>query len=248
MKKISSVVLIIIFFTALTSCKKKKTNDTPAIETGTVTDIDNNTYKTVKIGSQWWMAENLKTKTYRNGMPITKSAITDADTVWMKTQKGMCCSYFNDDSNIPQYGLLYNWYAIADTSGIAPAGWHVPSDEEWKQLEEYLGMSAGDADAVNWRGADIAGKMKVKSPLGWTQYGTIWSGNESGFAAIGSCCRLFSGQWGDPGLQSTGFWWSSAEHPADKEAWYRYLDYKKTNVFRYHGSKNYGMSIRCVKD
>jgi len=245
MKRIFLIIAIASLFSS--SCKKKE--ETPAApETSTVTDIDNNTYKTVKIGNQWWMAENLKTKTYRNGRPITQVTINDPDSTWATITTGAYCSYFYDNTNEKTYGLLYNWYAVNDTGNIAPAGWHVPSDDEWKTLEKYLGMSDANANAVNWRGTDEGDKLKIAAPLGWTTYGTVWATNESGFTALGSCCRLFNGTWGDPGTFATGFWWATTTHPSNNQAWYRYLDYKNSNVFRYYGSKNYGMSIRCVKD
>ena len=173
---------------------------------------------------------------------------TDPDSSWANTKKGSYCKYFNDDNNAAIYGLLYNWYAVADTGNIAPIGWHIPTDDEWKELEKHLGMSQTDADKVNWRGSDEGDKMKIHAPYGWTRYGSIWATNESGFTALAGSCRLFNGIWGDPGTFATGFWWSASQHTSNNQAWYRYLDYKKSNVFRYYGSKNYGMSVRCVKD
>ncbi len=244
-------ILYFLFVMALSlfagGCHGKK-EPTVAIEYGTVTDVDNNVYRTVKIGNQWWMAENLKVKHYRNGLAIAPVLGTDPDSSWANKKTGAYCKYFNDDNNAKQYGLLYNWYAAIDTGKIAPAGWHIPSDDEWKQLETHLGMSQADASGVNWRGGHEADKMKVASPQGWTQFQDIWSNNESGFSALAGSCRLFNGIWGDPGAGAMGFWWASSSHPNNDQAWYRYLDYKKTNVFRYYGPKTYGMSIRCVKD
>jgi uncharacterized protein (TIGR02145 family) len=237
-----AAALLVLF----SGCKKKK-QETQPIEYGTMTDIDNNTYVTVKIGNQWWMAENLKVKHYRNGAPISEAYQTDPDSAWANKIKGSWCKYYNDDNNAKTYGLLYNWFAISDTSNIAPAGWHVPSDDEWKELEGTLGMAGSDLEKVNWRGSDQADKMRVESPDGWTRYGSVWSTNASGFGALAGSCRLFNGIWGDPGIFATGFWWTSSSHP-DNKAWYRYLDYKKSNVFRYYGPRTYGMSIRCVKD
>lgn len=246
-KKIFFIGFLAVLVAINISCKKKET-PTKAIETGSVTDVDGNTYKTVKIGNQWWMVENLRTKHYRNGVAVPSMLPTDPDTLWANAKKGFFCSYYNDNSNIPLYGLLYNWNVVADTNHIAPAGWHVPSDDEWKELERYLGMSGADADKVNWRGRHEADKMKLASPYGWVTYGSIWSTNESGFSAQAGSCRLFNATWGYPSVQSTGFWWSSTLRSGNNEPWYRYLDYKKSSVFRYYGPKQYGMSIRCVKD
>ena len=239
------ITCLLVFFSF--GCKKKAAAPEP-IQYGTVTDADNNTYRTVKIGNQWWMAENLRTTKYRNGWPIKQVTSSDNDTVWSKATKAFYCSYSYAPSPPTRYGLLYNWYVITDTNIIAPAGWHIPSDDEWKQLEKTLGMSQADADKVNWRGDHEADKLKVASPEDWASYSSVWSTNESGFSAYGGCCRLFNGQWGNPGTTNTGFWWSSTTHTGDNKAWYRYLDYKNSNVFRYYGYKTYGMSIRCVKD
>lgn len=246
--KLFFYTLIIAAIVSVTgvSCKKK-TDTTPAPETGTVTDIDNNTYKTIKIGNQWWMAENLRVKTYRNGWPINEMTSTSPDSVWAQKTKGSFCKYDYDDNMGKKYGMLYNWYVITDTSNIAPAGWHIPTDDEWKTLETYLGMSQADADKVNWRGTDQGDKLKVQAPTDWAS-GTSWGTNESGFTALAGSCRLFNAAWGNPGTSNTAFWWSSTTHTSDNQAWYRYLDHNNSNVFRYHASKNYGMSIRCVKD
>jgi uncharacterized protein (TIGR02145 family) len=240
------LLIITLVVTTNVSCKKK--TETPVQETGTVTDVNGNIYKTVKIGNQWWMAENLRVKNYRNGWPIQQVTETDPDSAWAQEKGGAYCKYDYDDTKANTYGLLYNWFVISDTNNIAPAGWHIPSDDEWKTLEIYLGMSQADADNVKWRGKDEGDKLKIQAPNDWTVYGSVWATNTSGFTAMAGCCRLFNATWGDPGTSHTGFWWSSTVHTSDNQAWYRYLDYKNSNVFRYHASKNYGMSIRCVKN
>ncbi|MFQ5629021.1 MAG: fibrobacter succinogenes major paralogous domain-containing protein [bacterium] len=108
-----------------------------------VTDIDGNSYRAVKIGDQWWMAENLRVTRYRNGDAIPN--ITD-NKAWSQLTTGALCNYDNDPEKAAIYGLLYTWYAVIDSRGIAPEGWHVPSDEEWKQLEISLGMSESEAN------------------------------------------------------------------------------------------------------
>ena len=110
---------------------------------GYCVDIDGNVYKIIKIGDQWWMAENLKVTRYRNGDQIPN--IENASE-WSALLTGAYCVYENKVSLADTFGYLYNWYAIDDSRNIAPAGWHVPTDEEWKQLEMYLGMSRLDAD------------------------------------------------------------------------------------------------------
>ncbi|MCK5521433.1 MAG: fibrobacter succinogenes major paralogous domain-containing protein, partial [Candidatus Marinimicrobia bacterium] len=115
-----------------------------------MTDIDGNTYKVVKIANQIWMAENLKVTKYRDGTVIPD--VTDAGA-WTGLSTGAYCFYNNDANNAETYGALYNWYAVngntIDTSRIfelAPEGWHVPTDAEWKELEMFLGMSQSTAD------------------------------------------------------------------------------------------------------
>jgi uncharacterized protein (TIGR02145 family) len=122
-----------------------------------VTDIDGNVYQTVTIGAQVWMAENLKVTHYRNGDPIPN--VTDT-AAWEGLSTGAYCEYDNDINNVATYGRLYNWYAVDDSRGLAPEGWHVPSDDEWKQLEMYLGMSQSEADDYGWRGTDEGGEVK----------------------------------------------------------------------------------------
>ncbi len=234
--------LIIILF-ILNGCEADD-EPVPVIETGMVTDVDGNTYKTVKIGDQWWMAENLKVKMYRNGISL-QSFSSDAD--WSNATSGGFCIYDNDPDNFQSYGLLYNGYAVADTSNLAPEGWHVPTDAEWKIMEMHLGVSQPDADKSGWRGTNEGDKLKIKENIGWSPYGNVWATNESGFTAQGGSCRLPNAGFGQPGLKATGFWWTKSG-TTDVEAWYRYLDYKNSNVFRGHNSKLYGFSIRCVKN
>jgi uncharacterized protein (TIGR02145 family) len=112
-------------------------------QTDSITDIQGNTYKIVKIGDQWWMAENLRTTQYANGEEIPH--ITN-DTDWANTNAGAYCYYDDNTVNTKLYGNLYNWYTINDERGVCPVGWHVPSDSEWMTLEIYLGMSPSEAD------------------------------------------------------------------------------------------------------
>jgi uncharacterized protein (TIGR02145 family) len=243
---ISRVVFVFISFLLLStySCKKENDSASPVNETGTMTDIEGNVYKTVKIGSRWWMAENLQVKKYRNGYSIPNVTLAED---WQNAATGAWCVYDPTDVNSAKPGLLYNWFVAADTNNIAPVGWHIPSDDEWKELEKNLGMSAAEADKAGWRGTVEGGKLRIQSPQGWTAYSDIWSANESGFTALAGSCRLFNGEWGQPGLQATGFWWTGTGS-ADSMATYRYLDYKHADVFRGQCSKKYGMSIRCIKD
>lgn len=222
------------------SCNPDKNPPVVAQETGTVEDIEGNSYKTIKIGNQWWMAENLKVTKFRNGNTIPN--ITD-DSLW-QNNSAACCLYQNDPTSP---GLLYNLFAVTDTGNIAPRGWHIPSDDEWKELERFTGMTDGAEDVSGWRGTNEADKLKAAAPIGWTQFEEVWGTDSLGFTALAGSCRLATGSWGAPGLFATGFWWTSSEY-SSTEAWFRYIDYKKSTIFRSSCPKNYGYSIRCVKD
>jgi uncharacterized protein (TIGR02145 family) len=211
------------------------------LETGTVTDIDGNVYKTVKIGEQWWMAENLKVTHYRNGDAIPN--VTD-NTEWEGLSTGAMCSYDNDDNNIETYGLLYNWYAVDDSRNIAPAGWHVPTDEEWKELEMYLGMSQADADNTGSRGTDEGGKLKETGTSQWTRPNT-GATNESGFSALPGGYRIYAGIFSYFYLDAN-FW--SATEVGHGPCYYRSLHNTSTLVSRHWGGKRDGASVRCFMD
>jgi uncharacterized protein (TIGR02145 family) len=208
-------------------------------DTGTVTDFDGNVYKTIKLGNQWWMAENLRVAHYANGDSIPE--VTDFS--WGSLTTGACCTYIPDSLIV--YGRLYNWYAVADNRGIAPAGWHVPTDEEWKKLEMFLGMSQGDADFTGWRGTDEGGKLKENGLVHWMTPNT-GATNESGFTALPGGERMDSGLFGL--ITRHGFWWSSTEFDAE-HAWFRLLRHDESKVYRANGyHKRYGYSVRCIKD
>ena len=220
--------------------------------TGTVNDIDGNEYNTIQIGNQLWMAENLKVTNYRNGEPIPKiSGCCD----WEFLQSGAFLNYDDDENYALLYGRLYNWFVIDDPRGIAPQGWHVPSDDEWKELEMYLGMSQADADggdATFLRNTGNVGQ-KLKSASGWYNGinnesdvdPEVIGTNESGFSA------LAAGYAGNYGLTfDMGYgviYWTSTDIIGGT-AWRRGLGNGSNGVLRYNNGKNYGFSIRCIKD
>lgn len=244
--KFKTVVVFLIGFSLILGCKKEE-KEKPTLEMGEVSDVCGNTYRTVKIGDQWWMAEDLRTTKYLDSSFISLVPPPPFDTTWSNYSSGAYSN--NTDVNGNVIGVFYNYYAITDSRRIAPAGWHIPSDEEWKQLERHLGMASNIADNSGWRGDHQGEKLKVVNGtlFGWADYGTVWPTNESGFSALAMGCRMFDGSWGTPGQYSTSFWWTSSIEDSNN-AWYRHLDYKNANVFRYYGSKNYGFSVRCVKD
>lgn len=234
-------IVFLSLLISLVSCTKKE-EDKPAQETGTVTDVEGHVYKTVKIGNQWWMAEDLKTTKYRSGTSIR----TTSDTLeWESDTTGMY--YDKKNNNNVVIGKYYNDYVITNANQLAPEGWHLPSDAEWKELERSIGINTADADNSGWRGSNEGDKLKIKGPDGWTASENVWGTNESGFTALATGCVLFNFKLADPGYFATGFWWTSTTHE-NNEAWYRYLDYKKSSIFRSHCLKGYGYSVRCVKD
>ncbi len=207
-------------------------------ETGSVTDRQGNVYATVKIGTQWWMAENLRVKVYNDSTPIVEVKSTAHDSVWANKTDGAFCILDN------RYGLHYNWFAVSNSKKIAPAGWHIPSDEEWKLLELQLGMSLKEANKAGWRGVNESEKLIPESSTGWPA-SMVFGTNESGFCALPGGCRLFNGAAGE--VAGSGYWWSSTAGNASA-AWYRNVSTGHPTIFRYYADKNYGLTIRCVKD
>ncbi len=206
-----------------------------------VEDVDGNTYRTIKIGAQTWMAENLRVTHYRDGTPIP--LLTQKEE-WTAAQSGAMALYDQKDT----YGILYNWYAATDIRGLAPDGWHIPSDEEWSVMEQALGMENYEAQqSGTFRGDGVASKLSVGN-ANWEQ-GALTEDHRianSEFSALPSGFRgylngSFSG-WGN----SAYFWSASAPHPGS--AWYRSLSNKQSGVYRDHASKRAGLAIRCVKN
>jgi len=191
-----------------------------------VTDIDGNTYKTVIIGTQEWTAENLNVEHYRNGDVIPQVKNPDE---WSKLTTGAWCYYDNDPADGKTYGKLYNWYAVNDSRGLAPEGWHIPSDAEWTQLIDFLG------------GEEIAGG-KLKATTTWDSPNR-GATNESGFTAYQGNDRNFTGKF----LGGNSFFWSSSEDNDGNPMSY-YLNFLGSDVNRHIGRKTCGFSVRCVRD
>ena len=203
----------------------------PDLIYGTLTDNEGNVYKTITIGAQTWMAENLKTTSYRNGDPIAN--VTDG-TSWAGLDTGGYCWYNNNAYTYKAtYGALYNWFAVADSRNIAPAGWHVPTDAEWTILTDYLG------------GESVAGG-KLKE-AGWTHWNPIIPGgtNSSGFTALPGGRRFSTGEFIFVG--DFGDWWSSTEDSATG-AWSKNMFYYYSYAIRRSNHKYYGFSVRCLQD
>jgi uncharacterized protein (TIGR02145 family) len=208
-------------------------------EEGTVADVDGNVYRTVKIGNQWWMAENLRTTHYNNDAPITLEEDSD---IWSGLDTPAYCWYFNDpDTYSSICGAIYNWYA-GNTGILCPTGWHIPSDQEYKTLEMYLGMTQEEADDPYWRSFDVGTKMKAVT--GWSLGGN--GTNSSGFSGNPGGYRY----WEDGefyGQGTIGSWMTSSEY-IDNSVFYRNLNSNFTGVWRNTISKSAGKSVRCVRN
>jgi uncharacterized protein (TIGR02145 family) len=200
-------------------------------QNSTITDIDSNVYQTVTIGTQVWMAENLKTTRYSNGDLIHNITCTSE---WDNLKSGACCDYKNTPGNSIIYGKLYNWYAVNDSRNIAPIGWHVPSATEWTTLIAWLG------------GESVAGgKLKETSTNHWNSPNACAT-NESGFTALPGGSRYFSGQFLQMGM--VGFWWSSSKSSTGYA--YSLNLSSDSNSLGYYNFllMSGGLSVRCVKD
>ena len=211
-------------------------NGTYAMGSG-VTDIDGNFYPSIIINGQEWMQKNLAVTKYRNGDLIPTGL---DNTTWQNTTSGAYAIYNNDAANNTAYGKLYNWYAVNDSRGLCPTGWHVPSDAEWSTLINYLDPNQNPS--ANGTQSSVAGG-KMKSTTGWISPNT-GATNESGFTGLPGGYRYFSGTYANIGTH--GFWWSSAELDSSL-AWLRTLYYASSNIGRVSINKQYGYSVRCVR-
>lgn len=198
---------------------------------GQIADIDGNTYNTIWIGSQKWMAENLKTTKY-NDISSIPNILNNSE--WGELSTGAYCWYNNDHASYAHiYGALYNWFAI-ESGKLCPSGWHVPSDAEWTILTDYLG------------GIEIAGgKLKETGTMHWKEPNT-GATNEAGFSALPGGHRLPIGQFNN--ICSNGFWWSATEDDSTYGAIDRVMGYYYNQVYRSSSYKQWGYSVRCLSD
>ena len=201
------------------------------------------TFKTIRIGDQVWMAENLKVTHYRNGDAIPTG---HSNSEWENLSTGAYAVYNGNESNADTYGYLYNWFAVDDSRNIAPEGWHVPTDDEWKELEMHLGMSQSEADDTGCNGTNEGSKLAGNADL-WNS-GALENNSEfgsSGFTALPGGYRSYDGSYN--GMGYAGNFWSSTEgHSHD--AWDRLLRYLNSGVYRSNLSKRRGFSVRCIRD
>jgi uncharacterized protein (TIGR02145 family) len=265
MKTISTIILAIVLTCNLVAAQdtlyiyksgavvtKRAVNDIDSIifyksniPPDVLTDIDGNVYHTLTIGTQTWMVENLKTTKYNDGTSIPN--ITD-ESAWSSLTTPGYCFYDNAAANKSTHGALYNWYTV-NTGKLAPTGWHVPTDAEWTTLENYL-----IANGYNYDGTTTGNKI-AKSLAATTLWNTdttegaigndLTKNNGSGFAGLpGGYCGS-DGSFYSIGY--CGYWWRSTEASTDN-AWARYLGYYLSSVGRGSFCRQFGFSVRCVRD
>lgn len=200
-------------------------------------------YETVSIGGQCWFAENLRNENYENGDLIPFNL---DDVEWANTSSGATAVFGESTLHLDTYGRLYNWYAVDDSRGLCPSGWHVPSDGEWMTLEIFLGMSEEEANNSSWRGTDQG--IQMKATYGWSNGGN--GTNSSGFSGL-------PGGYRNPGngnyafATSTGYWWTSSVNSSGfdgDEVWRRMLENSWEQVRRMDGDPTAGFSVRCIQD
>lgn len=227
MRKLLLFIIVFSYLIIATSCSDNNTSPSKTF------------YETVKIGKQTWMLNNLNVDRYRNGDKIQH--INDWED-WMLTKSGAWCYYQYEGENGPVYGKLYNWYAVNDPRGLAPEGWRIPSEYEWKILEMHFGMTWEQTEKFGWRCGEIGGKLKKISGL-W--YGSNdLATNSTGFSAVPGGWRSDGGTFNDKGYQAC--FWTSTEYDSGK-ALCRCLSTYNGEIYRAAKSKNIGYSVRCVK-
>jgi len=227
----------------------------PTTDSGTVRDINNIEYNTVKIGNQWWMAENMRVTKFPDNNNIT-AAQNSSDWSILEVADKAYCFYDRSSANRDVYGALYTWAAAMNgygsssanpsgVQGICPDGWHIPSDAEWKELEMFLGMAESDANLVGLRETNKEGlKLKEKGTAHWK--GSNEGTNSTGFTAL-------PGGWRQDGTAAFGdlyycaYFWSSTQTNSN-EAWVRKLQGNLATIERFELNKKSGLSVRCVKD
>ena len=222
MKKLLSVLFFIVFLQLL--CLNL------AAQCDSVKDIDGNIYHAVKIGKQCWLKENLKTTRFRDGSPIPE--IEDSLT-WAninRSPRPAWCYYQGNDNYDTIYGKLYNWYAATDPRDICPAGWHVPSDADFRILTSFLG------------GDSVAGRHLKAPALGIPPR---LADNSSGFSALSGGLRSTNGYFRD--ITLNGIFWSTTPE-GSYDAMHLGIDPYTLNAYHSENNMGYGLSIRCIKD
>ena len=247
----------------LTACVDSESSDSSIADTES---LNSDSLGDVTIGNQVWMASNLHTFYFRNGDPIPVVKTAKAWEEAGRNEQPACCYNENEAENGQKYGLLYNWYAVNDPRGLAPAGYHIPSDEEWSKLSDFLGgeenagyqmkANAGwysyDGDTIctvcqNWSPQKKAGE-KCSTCNDSRKIEKVLSGNgsnSSGFSGLPGGLRISNGAFGNVG--EGGLWWSATELNTGS-AYYRDVGWGRDILGRYGGNKAVGISVRCLRD
>ena len=235
-----------VFFFLSFSCTEDPVSLAPVPDTP-VTDIDGNTYQTVRIGNQVWMAENLRVTHYNDGTPIT---LDTAKLTWTFAETEKFCYYANitDPDSIAKFGALYNWHTV-NTGKLAPTGWHVPTPEEWDVLLNHMIASGYNYDGTttgNKIGKSLAAKENWEASTNTGAVGNDLSqNNTSGFSAYPSGYRTADGHSVDIGKVVT--FWTTVESDKDN-AYHRHLNYSNGYLLSGNFFKSEGRCVRCVKD
>jgi uncharacterized protein (TIGR02145 family) len=207
---------------------------------GSLIDQEGNVYKTIVIGTQEWMAENLKTSVYRNGEPIP--TLFDGIS-WAASVEGARSYYNEEPSYACPYGQLYNWYACVDDRHLCPTGWHVPLDSEWWALITFLDPNADSLNLFPNKAGDMLKSNAENASLWHTS--TTATHNTSGFSGVLGGGRYIDGEFGGFGIQT--LWWSCTEDD-EYSAWMHSVDKNLNSTSRWYQPKNYGLAVRCIRD
>lgn len=231
----------IIAFTSWNQSQNPEDIPIHIIERDSVTDIDGNVYKTVRIGDQWWMAENLEVTHYRNGDPIP---LFSDSVIWEHTWSGGRCYPEGTPEYHETYAFLYNWYAVNDSRGIAPEGWRVASWDDWCELETYLGLLNCDEWLERGEGLNLGGILKERDVEHW-RFGNNGATDAVEFKALPAHSRSTDGRFNYVGFAAT--FWTSTEY-SFSDAYYRSISADRTWINNHYRSKRWGSSVRCLKD
>ena len=227
-----SLLLIGLVLIITNSCMKDDANKDDSLTFGTLTDIDGNIYKTITIGNQTWMAENLKTTKYSDGTLIGTTSPASLDIFDENFPKYQWV-YNGTESNVSTYGRMYTWYALTSSCNICPSDWHIPTDSEWESLIDYLG------------GYEVAGSKLKETGLTHWQSPNEEVTNETGFTALPGGYRFYYGGFFD--LGKYGIWWTSTE-ASTIFARMHYMEASSGIVGWNIADKKIGYSVRCIRD
>jgi uncharacterized protein (TIGR02145 family) len=209
--------------------------------TSTITDIDNNTYSTVSIGSQCWTTTNLKVTKYNDGTLIGDSTNSTWGTSVIGARTGYDVRVVPLSDYVGTFGYLYNWYAVSDTRKLCPEGWHVPTDSDWNKLVKYI-HSVADTTGLATQSTSAGTNLKENNALWNPNRGT----NTSGFSGLPGGFRDNVGSFFN--IRLIALFWSATQNGASNSAWYRNLYSSSGDVYRGDTIKSFGASVRCLRD